>query len=162
MTKSIDITQFKLELEKVRLRRHQMIIITGGKRSEAVKQISVATGIEPLNIGLKLSELLLELPVNRRNRKVGELVNLLLMQSGDLVILEHIELLFLPELQVDPMRLFEDLSRSRVLIVDWNGKYDNGVLSYAYLGHPEYRIYHEIEASIIQTNYMGVAGDEIS
>jgi hypothetical protein len=152
MTDSIYTAQIKQELEKVRLCRHQMVIVVGGLRSKVIEQFALEAGIEPINLNLRLSELLLDLPLNRRSRKVGELVNRLVMECGDVVVLAHIELLFLPELQVDPMRLFEDLSRDKVLVIDWNGKYDNGVLIYASSGHPEYRIYHEIEASIIQTD----------
>lgn len=152
MCSIIIIEEIKRELEKVRLCRHQMIIVVGGQRSRVIEQFAYEVGIKPINLNLCLSKLLLDLPLNRRSRKVGELVNRLVIECGDVVLLEHFELLFLPELQVDPMRLFEDVSRDKVLVIGWSGQYENGALIYAYSGHPEYRIYNEIEASIIQTD----------
>lgn len=152
MATSIYVNLIKEELKKVRLCRHQMVFIVGNQRNIAIEQLALDSEIELINLSLRLSELLLELPVNRRNRKVGESVNRLLAEQGDIVILERIELLFLPELQVDPMRLFEDISRNTVLIIDWNGKYENGNLTYARPGHSEYRSYHSLEASVIQAD----------
>lgn len=137
------------ELEKIQLYRHQMLIVAGKLRLEVIKQFSRGIGVDPINLNLHLSEELLKLPVNRRGRKVIELINHLLAPRDNIIILEYIELLFLPELQIDPIRLFEDISRNNILIIEWNGNYENRTLSYAKPGHPEYRVYHGIEANII-------------
>jgi hypothetical protein len=139
----------KQEVEKIRLCRHQMLLVVGKRRLETIEQFSRETGVEPVNLNLYLSEELLRLPVNRRGRKVGEFLNRLLFPMCDIIIFENIELLFLPELQIDPIRLFEDISRNKILIIEWNGKYENRILTYARPGHPEYRIYHGIDTNVI-------------
>lgn len=152
MTTSLYVNLIKEELEKVRLCRHQMVIVVGLQRNKAIDQFAQETGIEPINLNLYLSDFLLKVPVNRRARKVSELVNHLLIGQSDVAVLERIELLFLPELQTDPIRLFENISRNICLVIDWNGKYENNILTFSRPDHPEYRSYPMVEASIIQTN----------
>jgi hypothetical protein len=65
------------------------------------------------------------------------------------IYFNHIELLFHPVLQLDPVRLFMNLSRNKTLIIAWSGEYQNGILTYAESGHPEYKEYRDVDAKII-------------
>lgn len=92
---------------------------------------------ERININLMLSEKLLG--VSKRDYiRSGEYVQELLNNSNCLYILEHIDILFDPQLKIDPIALLKNLSRSRCLIVIWPGEYRDGVWSYANSNHPEY------------------------
>ncbi|WP_003539945.1 BREX-3 system P-loop-containing protein BrxF [Desulfotomaculum nigrificans] len=143
----------KKELAQIRYRRHQLIIICGINGLKVLRDITSEFNIPCVNLNLRLSEELLEVPVNRRSRKVSQLVDKIINQTaGDVICLEHIELLFHPQLQQDPMRILENISRNKVILVWWNGDYKNGSLTYAEPGHPEYRLYNRLEASVIVVN----------
>lgn len=140
----------KKELAQIRYRRHQLLIICGVNRNKAIRDVAGELAIPRVNLSLKLSELLLEVPVSRRNRKVSQFVDHIVKErTGETLCLEHIELLFHPQLQQDPMRLLENISRNKVILVSWSGHYENGRLTHAEPGHPEYRVYNELEASVI-------------
>ncbi|MDF9408589.1 BREX-3 system P-loop-containing protein BrxF [Pelotomaculum isophthalicicum JI] len=139
----------KKELEQIRYRRHQLLIICGVNRTKIIQDITRELAIPRINLSLKLSEELLEVPVARRSRKVSQLVDKLVSEStGEILCFEHIELLFHPLLQQDPMRILENISRNKIILVSWNGHYANGRLTYAEPEHPEYRAYNELEASV--------------
>jgi len=141
------------ELEQIRYRRHQLLIICGSNGIKALRDITSELNIPCINLNLRLSEELLEVPVNRRSRKVSQLVDRIVNETeGDILCLEHIELLFQPQLQQDPMRILENISRNKVILVGWNGEYENGSLTYAEPEHPEYRQYNGLEASVIVVN----------
>lgn len=130
-------------------RRHRLIIITKFQGIED-KQIE-KMGLLSVNLNLYLSETLIDLPINRRNRMVGTRVSELVRNySGEQILaFRQIELLFLPELQQDPMRLFEELSKERTLVLFWPGNYQDGVLSYAEPWHREYYENSNIDAIIL-------------
>ena len=92
---------------------------------------------ERININLMLSEKLLS--VSKRDyMRSGEYIEEFLNNSNCLYILEHIDILFDPQLKINPITLLKNLSRSRCLIVVWPGEYRDGVWSYANASHPEY------------------------
>lgn len=142
--------KIKEELVNIRFRRHQLLIICGVNCNKIIQDITRELAIPCVNLSLKLSEELLEVPVTQRSRKVSQLVDKIVFDcSGEIVCFEHIELLFHPQLQQDPMRILENISRNKVILVSWNGHYVNGKLIYAEPDHPEYRVYNELEASVI-------------
>ncbi len=59
--------------------------------------------------------------------------------SGEILLLDNIELLFAASLKQDPLRLLKNISRKITVIAAWNGVFEEGYLSYAKPGHPEYR-----------------------
>ncbi len=68
---------------------------------------------------------------------------------GDLVLLDNLEILFDTELEVEPLRLIQVSSRNRTIVASWNGSYQDGTLTYAEPGHPEFIQFKQIEAIVI-------------
>ncbi|NLI12135.1 BREX-3 system P-loop-containing protein BrxF [Pelotomaculum propionicicum] len=144
------IYNIKKELAHIGYRRHQLLIICGVEHAKIIQDITRELAIPCINLSLKLSEELLEVPVVQRGRKVNQLVDKIVSEStGEILCFEHIELLFHPQLQQDPMRILENISRNKIIVVSWSGRYANGRLTYAEPEHPEYRVYNELEASVI-------------
>lgn len=111
--------------------------------SMELTRISHATASPLLSVSALLGTELLEQPVEERSRVVGRTFRALLRPyDRQLVLLDRIALLFLPELRLNPLQLLVDTSRSGPLIVAWSGAWDGQTLSYATSGHPEYRVYH--------------------
>lgn len=79
-------------------------------------------------------------------RLVGELVT---EAGGEVLLLDDIELLFHPVLQIDPLRTLQNASRNAVVVAAWPGTYDGTTLTYAEPGHPEHRVYRGPEAILV-------------
>ncbi len=138
------------QLDTISYRRHQLLIVCGVTCSDILQGYASAANVPYVSLSLELSKELLEIPVSKRGRKVGQLVDHIIKQQGsNIICFDHLELLFHPQLHQDPMRLLEDISRNTTIIAGWNGYYENGKLTYAEPGHPEFQSYTELEASII-------------
>ena len=112
--------------------------------------IVVKLGLRYINLGLKLSQMLLDLTERQRALKVPQLVDQIIGSTEDNpALLDHIEILFEPSLQQDPLRLLQGLSRNKTILAIWNGQVKNGYLAYASADHPEYRKYPIRELNIL-------------
>jgi hypothetical protein len=69
---------------------------------------------------------------------LGEIVG---EATGELVLLDNIEILFDVHLKQDPLRLLQGLSRNKTVVAAWNGSIVDGHMTYAVPDHPEYRRY---------------------
>lgn len=138
------------EINELQRSYHKLLIIVGAGNSDLLSDCMTSLGIPMINLNLELSKALLKEPSSRRSRRAGEIVAEIIREcKSDKIYFNHIELLFHPTLQLDPIRLFLNLSRNKVLIISWSGNFKNGVLTYAEFGHPEYREYKDIEAKVI-------------
>ena len=61
--------------------------------------------------------------------------------GSGVVLLDNIEILFDAALRQHPLRLLQDLSRSRTVAAAWNGSVEGNHVRHAAAGHPEYRRY---------------------
>ena len=130
-------------------------------KTQALWALSTKLGWPILNLNLALSERLLDLTVKQRALRVASAADDLLNERpATPILIDRIEMLFHPDLKQDPLRLFQVLSRNRILVVSWPGTYLERVLTYAEPEHPEYRRYHAPEALIITT--VGLRGDKLS
>lgn len=103
-----------------------------------------------INVNLQLSQKLLELPRSKRPAKVDRLFGELIEScSGDLIVLDDLEVLFDPALKVDTLRLLKGHSRNTTLIASWNGTFHDGTLSYAEPDHPEYKSYRDVDVPVV-------------
>lgn len=131
------------------IRRHRFIIVTSHK--DVSEEQAKTVGAVLLNLNLKLSEKLIDIPQSKRSRAISSVINEVIeaYPKDKVLLINHFELLFLPELEQDPIRLFEDLSRERTLVLLWPGVYEDGVLSYAQPWHSEYREFADVDATMI-------------
>lgn len=113
-----------------------------------------------INVNLGLSQKLLELPRNKRPAKVDRVFGEIIEASdGDLVVLDDLEVLFDPVLQVDPLRLLKGHSRNKTLIASWNGTFHDGTLSYAEPDHPEYKSYRDVDIPVVSVTKQTTASN---
>lgn len=103
-----------------------------------------------LQVGPKLSEVLLNVAPRQRPRRVRrQLVDLLSEYAPGPVLCTHIDLLFTPVLQLDPLMLFRHLGKTTSLVICWPGEYHDDVLSYAVPEHAHYRTWRHPNALIV-------------
>ena len=103
-----------------------------------------------VNVNLELSRAMLELPEKQRALHARKLLEEIVSKlSGEIVLLDNIEILFDASLKLNPLRLLQLISRNRTLVVAWNGSIEKDHLTYASPDHPEYRRYPISGLSVI-------------
>jgi hypothetical protein len=138
---------------------HRVVFLVGqssNARSDVLATLAGNHKWPVVNLGLAFSQQLLDVPRRHRATTAPQvLADLLGGVSGDVLLLDHIEVLFTPELAQDPVRLLQGLSRNRTLVVSWPGVRNGTTLVYAEPGHPEY--YKQPIAELV---YVEISGAE--
>ncbi len=132
---------------------YKLVLLAGEARTgktRALQALAAETGWALLNLNLLLSERLLQVPTRQRAIRAQRLVEAILAENpGDGVILDNIELLFQPELELDPLRLLLSLTRNRGVVASWPGSYSDSTLTYAATGHVEHKSYLKPDCAIV-------------
>jgi hypothetical protein len=104
------------------------------------------SGARVMNVNLELSKLLLSLTQKQRKLKLGSVLEQAIADFvahdapiGEFVFLDHLDILFEPALESNPLALLQRVSRSRVVVAVWHGIVEDGVLTYAQPNHPAFR-----------------------
>ena len=128
----------------------------GSGKTQILKKISSDYNYDYINLNLKLSEKLINIPFEERCYYVDDFMEEILSQSKtDVTILDNIEILFAPHLKIDPLKMLKNMSKYKKIITSWGGSYINGILTYAEPGYPEYRRYKKDDLDIIVINVEG-------
>ena len=132
---------------------HRLILVAGPPRTgktTILRDLAEERSWSLVNVNLSLSERLLELTSRQRALKVPRLLDQVVREhEGDVILLDNTEILFSLELQQDPLRLLQGLSRNRTVIASWAGKQEGESLTYGDPAHPEFRRYHKPAAVIV-------------
>lgn len=130
---------------------YRLILVLSPFAADRTKFLQAAgeqLGYPLLNLNLILSEQLLGLTEQKRKAEVlTRLPALMYEAGGETVLIDSIEILFLPDLGLDPLKALQSASRNQTMVVSWPGTFDGQDLIYAERGHPEYRIYHNIRSA---------------
>ena len=114
----------------------------GAGKTTALQDVRNRTGVLLVNVNLELSRRMLELTERQRVLQLPRLLQEIISDGGDeAILLDNIEIIFDINLQQDPLRLLQGLSRNKTVVAAWNGTIVDDYLTYAAPGHPEYRRY---------------------
>lgn len=124
----------------------KLILLVGPSRSgktQLLRQLGAKLNIEPLNVGLELGRRLAATPNNKRSFSAGELLREIAdkERTEDPLLLDNLELLFEPGLQINPLDLVRRLAHSKRVVAVWPGELRGDRLVYADMSHPEHRDY---------------------
>lgn len=103
--------------------------------------------VTPLNVGAELGGRFAGMPQKQRRLQTTTILRELAAQhaSGELLLLDNIELLFDQSLQLDPLDLLKGHAHAKRVVAVWPGELQGdartGRLAYAGLGHPEHQDY---------------------
>lgn len=137
--------QIMRQLPQVANQYHRLLLVvspSGTGKTDALREVAEQTGTRYINVNLELSRRLLELTQRQRKLFTPRLLEDIVGQDIDqIVLLDNLEVLFDPSLQLHPLRCLQDLARRRTVVAAWNGTLTRGHLTYATPDHPEYRRY---------------------
>ena len=132
---------------------HRLVVVVGPGRSgktTAMQQVRDAAGVPLINVNLELSKRLLDLTERQRSLQLPRLLDEIVADTGrDEALLDNNEILFDVHLKQDPLRVFQALSRSRTIVVSWNGRTNAESLFYATPDHPEFRQYPLTDMTVV-------------
>ncbi|TVQ87803.1 MAG: BREX-3 system P-loop-containing protein BrxF [Chromatiaceae bacterium] len=103
--------------------------------------------VSVMNLGMELGTRLSKLPNKQRRLQAGNLLREIADEhaSGDLLLVDNIELLFDVSLAINPLDLLKRLAHARRVVAVWPGEYRQvgaGTrITYAETSHPEHRDY---------------------
>ena len=124
--------------------------VPGSGKTAALQSVAQKNGSQLVNVNLELSKRMLELTRTQRSRQVERLLKEVIAAApGDVVLLDNLEILFDTGLEVEPLRLLQVSSRNRTIVASWNGSFQDGTLTYAEPGHPEFVQFKQTEAVVI-------------
>ena len=134
---------------------YRLVVLAGPPRSgkvRALRRVAERTGGRLLNLNLKLSQRLLDLDLTAKQRalRLPKVLDDILDEYGSPVLLCHIEILFDPGFRQDSLRLLQQLSRGRTVVVAWNGAAEGGFLTYGEPGHHEYQRHPTEELALVE------------
>jgi len=105
-----------------------------------------------INLGLELSRLLLPLTVSERKLKAADIIADLFDEKKDKRLgVDNTEIVFDEALMLNPAGLFQNISRTKLLVWTWNGAMEGDYITYATSGHPEYRRVQANDLTLITT-----------
>ncbi|EMD81933.1 BREX-3 system P-loop-containing protein BrxF [Pacificimonas flava] len=116
------------------------------RRDHALHTVSASEGCEVTNVSRLLADIMLAggTPTPRAFSNA--------LPGDGTTLLSHIELLFLPSLQLDPVDFLARLARTRPVCASWPGTYASGRLRYAGAEHPECFDSDDQKAIIVDLN----------
>lgn len=146
-------TTLEQAIEQAASQYYRLVVLAGvpGSGKTAILQSMAQKFRCPLvNVNLELSKKLLELTRGQRSTQVERLFkDIIAAESCDVVLLDNLEILFDTALEIEPLRLLQLASRNRTVVASWNGSFQNGTLTYAEPGHPEFIQFKQAEAVVI-------------
>ena len=116
-------------------------------KTALLSRLADQAGASVVNLGLELGTRLAKLPQKQRRLQAGNLLREIADEhaSGDLLLVDNIELLFDASLAINPLDLLKRLAHARRVVAAWPGEHRQGStgtrLAYAETSHPEHRDY---------------------
>jgi hypothetical protein len=124
---------------------HRLVILiapAGAGKTAALQDVHERTSAPLVNVNLELSRRMLDLTERQRALQLPRLLSEIVMApTGEVILLDNVEVLFDVSLKQDPLRLLQGLSRNKTVVAAWSGAIDGEHMLYATPDHPEYKRY---------------------
>jgi chromosomal replication initiation ATPase DnaA len=146
-------TKLEQAIQQAASQYFRLVVLAGAPgsgKTAALQAVAQELGCPLVNVNLELSKRMLELTRTQRSRQVERLLKeAIAAVSGDVVLLDNLEILFDTGLEVEPLRLLQLISRNRTIVASWNGNFQGGTLTYAEPGHPEFIQFKQTDVVVI-------------
>jgi len=151
MTESL--VKLEQAIRDAALQYFRLVLVVGAPgsgKTAALQSVAQDLRCQLVNVNLELSKRMLDLTRGQRSRQIERLLkDVIAAVSGEVVLLDNLEILFDTSLEVDPVRLLQVSSRNRTIVASWNGNFQDARLTYAEPGHPEFIQFNHVEATVI-------------
>lgn len=105
----------------------------GSGKSKVMRSLADMRGWKYLEAGQLVTDELLELVPRVRAREAPAIMGKVLSSSlSEVYLIDNLQLLFTPLLQLDPFPLLKHLSRKHTIVASWPGFFENGNLYFEY------------------------------
>lgn len=142
----MDISHLRQSIERTKKYHSQLVVVIGETASQLLEQAGSVDDLLAINLSLEFSEKLIDIPTQDRPKLASTIfTDLLDEQQAEVLLLNHIEILFDRTLSIDPLKLLQNHSKNLTLVVAWPGDKSTSSLTYATPSHPEYRSYKKSE-----------------
>ena len=135
-------------IELARNKYYKLILVLSlfaESKTRLLKAAAEERGYPYINLSMELAGRMLDMPEPMRSFQVTSMFpSLVRSHKESLLLLDNIEILFLPELKVDPLRALQSVSRNKLILAGWAGEFSDSNLTYAKRGHPEFKLYPAI------------------
>jgi len=150
------LTQVEKVLAELSHLNSKLALLVGPSRTgktRLLRELGDKLHVKPMNVSLELGRRLIATPNNKRSFCAGGLLRQIAEEehSDDPLLLDNLELLFEPGLQINPLDLVKRLAHSTRVIAIWPGELRNDRLIYADMSHPEHRNYVRSGVVILET-----------
>lgn len=116
---------------------HNLVLLVGPPGCGKSRKLRELPGVGIINVGKEVARELMPVPREERAGKVPEILkDLVESHAQSVVALDNIELLLLPELELDLWSNLDTLSLSKKLIVAWTGRVDGDKIEWGDPGVP--------------------------
>lgn len=127
------------EIDRAAARYHRLLFVAPpAAASTALRDVAASTGAPVINFNLEVARRLLDRSEHERRLAFPDVLDDVLGRH-EIVLLDHVEILFDAVLKQDPLRLLQGASRTRTLVAAWPGATEDGFLRYAAPDHREHR-----------------------
>jgi len=142
----MDVGNLRTSIERAKNYHTQLVMVIGESASQLLTQAASTDDLPILNLSLELSERLIDIPRQNRAKTASSVFAKLIDEpQAQVLLLDHLEILFDRSLSIDPLKLLKHSARNTTLVIAWPGEKSAFSLTYAIPSHPEYRSYKASE-----------------
>lgn len=131
----------------------RLVLVVGPPKSgktQALQQAAKTLNTTVQNVSLVLSEVLLDLSRKQRVLMAPRLFGDFLGRESSPVVLDNLELMFDADLKMDPLAALRQSARNLTIVASFPGKVVGDHLTYAEVGHPEYRTFPKLDLLLLE------------
>jgi hypothetical protein len=145
------IVEFVRDTEKLDERLVLIVGQPGSGKSKIMRELSAMRGWEYVDSRILVTEELLELMPKARPVEAPRIMDSVLGKlEAEVILLDGIQALFAPVLQLDPLSMLRRLSRKHTIVAAWPGQFENGKLVFNQDGRFPYREYEAQGIKLVQ------------
>ena len=134
----------------------QLVLVVGkpgSGKSKLFRELALMRGWEYIDCGMLLTEEFLELVPKVRPVEAPFIMGKILAEKkADVILLDGIQVLFAPVLNIDPLRLMRQLSKKQTILAAWPGEFDGTTLSFHQMGQKDNQEYRVGNIKVIELN----------
>jgi hypothetical protein len=128
-------------VQELKDKQERLVLIVGrpgSGKSKIMRELGLNRGWRYVDCRELVTDELLELVPKARPKEAPHIMDRLLeRERADVILLDNIQVLFTPILNLDPLELLRQLSRKHAIVAAWPGEYADGKLAYMEAGLPE-------------------------